>query len=224
MGITRESAKLPNGKVPACGHFCSGNHLSRTGAGISRGNHSLDMARDLGESLGESQGITPVSTGGRGGRVRRTPLAPVLGRLTRRKGKREWNYYSLSPSELSGVTSGIGIPRELNVIEPNPRITFRPHRWTDTGNQPMSTNDGVPIPRSRRRLCSYCSCTIDSNGTGVFQLANGWLENRRKGGANTIALAIRKDIYACHECIDKLRNGIPAGQMALFDPREYLDT
>lgn len=78
-------------------------------------------------------------------------------------------------------------------------------------------NDGVPIPLSRRRLCAFCLVTLDSNGTGIFQRASGWLENRKRGGANTIALPIRLDVYACNECIDKLRHNIPVGQMQLFE-------
>lgn len=76
------------------------------------------------------------------------------------------------------------------------------------------------IPLSRVRNCTYCNDSLDSNGIGVFQLGHGWLENRRKGGANTIALPIREDKYACHECIDRLRQGIPVGQMHLFDNYE----
>lgn len=82
-------------------------------------------------------------------------------------------------------------------------------------------NDGIAIPLSRRRLCTYCAVTVDSNGTGVFQLAHGWLENRKRGGANTIAVPIRDDTYACNECIDKLRHGIPVGQSRLFNPSGY---
>lgn len=85
----------------------------------------------------------------------------------------------------------------------------------------MSMNDGVPIPLSRRRNCTYCLCVIDSNGTGTFQLAHGWIEHRKRGGANTIAVPIRDDTYACGECIDKLRHGISTGQARLFEPRNY---
>lgn len=77
------------------------------------------------------------------------------------------------------------------------------------------------VPLSRRRNCTFCSVTVDSNGIGTFQLADGWLENRRKGGANTIAIVHRRDVYACHECIDRMRHGIPAGQMHLFDGFPY---
>ena len=83
----------------------------------------------------------------------------------------------------------------------------------------MEDRDSIPL--SRRRVCCYCLCTIDSNGTGVFQLAHGWLENRKRGGANAIAIPIREDTYACAECIDKLRHKIPVGQARLFEPRNY---
>lgn len=72
------------------------------------------------------------------------------------------------------------------------------------------------IPLSRLRNCVYCQCQVDSNAIGIFQLATGWLMNRRSGGANTIAMPKRQDFYACAECIDKLRHGIPVGQQSLF--------
>lgn len=72
------------------------------------------------------------------------------------------------------------------------------------------------IPLSRRRHCTYCACIVDSNAVGVYQLAHGWLENRKRGGANTIALAKRDDHYACNDCISKLKAGIPVGQQSLF--------
>lgn len=77
--------------------------------------------------------------------------------------------------------------------------------------------DNIRIPLSRRRTCSHCGTLVDSNGVGVFHLATGWIENRKKGGTNTIALPIHHDKYACHDCIDRLRHGIPVGQMMLFD-------
>lgn len=72
------------------------------------------------------------------------------------------------------------------------------------------------VPLSRLRACTYCSCQVDSNAVGVYQLASGWLQNRKQGGANTLTLPIRQDHYACGECVDKLRHGIPVGQMQLF--------
>ena len=72
------------------------------------------------------------------------------------------------------------------------------------------------IPLSRLRTCAYCSCQLDSTAVGVYQRASGWLPNRKQGGANTIAMPIRADAYACAECISKLQHGIPVGQMQLF--------
>jgi hypothetical protein len=73
------------------------------------------------------------------------------------------------------------------------------------------------VPLSRVRLCYYCSCQLDSNAVGVYQLATGWLANRKRGGANTIAIPFRRDTYACPDCIDKLKHGIPVGQMRLWE-------
>lgn len=77
------------------------------------------------------------------------------------------------------------------------------------------------VPLSRKRTCVYCSVQIDSNGQGVFQLASGWLENRKRGGANTIACPKRQDVYSCHDCIDRLRAGISVGQQRLFSVEGY---
>lgn len=76
--------------------------------------------------------------------------------------------------------------------------------------------DNVPIPLSRRRNCSFCQCMIDSNGVGTYQLVTGWSPNRKQGGTNAVSLPHRHDEYACPECIDKLRHGIPVGQLTLF--------
>jgi len=84
-------------------------------------------------------------------------------------------------------------------------------------------NDGLPIPLSRRAVCTYCATTIDMQASGVFQFAQGWLENRLRGGANTIALPKRRNQYACHECIDRMRHGVPALQARLFDAGPYDD-
>ena len=79
------------------------------------------------------------------------------------------------------------------------------------------------VPLSRQRLCTYCQCRVDSNAAGVYQLATGWLMNRRQGGTNAIALPVRQDHYACHECVDKLKHGIPVGQMQLFGIEGFTD-
>lgn len=86
-----------------------------------------------------------------------------------------------------------------------------------------SPNDGTGIPVSRRATCIYCGTFIDTNAVGVYQLATGWVENRRKGGANTIALAVRHTRFACHECIDRLRHGISPDQQSLFNIDSEID-
>jgi hypothetical protein len=71
------------------------------------------------------------------------------------------------------------------------------------------------IPSSRRRGCVFCSAIVDSNAQGVYELVEGWAMNRKQG-TNAIALKKSKNLYACSFCIDKLRQGIPIGQMTLF--------
>ena len=73
------------------------------------------------------------------------------------------------------------------------------------------------IPLSRRRTCYYCSCIMDSGALGNYQLATGWVENRKGGGSHITLTTRRADTYACHDCIDKLRHGIPTGQIRLFE-------
>lgn len=77
-------------------------------------------------------------------------------------------------------------------------------------------NDGTGIPVSRRATCTYCGIFVDTAAIGVYQLATGWLENRRRGGANTVALPNRRYKFACRECIDRLRHGINPDQGSLF--------
>ena len=82
---------------------------------------------------------------------------------------------------------------------------------------------GLGIPASRRAVCVYCSELVDTAADHTFQLAYGWVENRRGGGAHAIAKIERKGKYACHECINKLRKGISPDQGALFSIHLYDD-
>lgn len=79
----------------------------------------------------------------------------------------------------------------------------------------------MDIPLSRRRLCSFCASIVDSNGAGTYQRAVGWLPIKRfsgnKQGTNSLTLPKKLDVYACSDCITKLKAGIPTGQMSIFD-------
>jgi hypothetical protein len=77
-------------------------------------------------------------------------------------------------------------------------------------------NDGLNIPASRRTNCVYCSLTIDTAGDHVFQLAFGWVECRKGGGAHATQLMERRAKWACKPCIDLLRKGISPDQGTLF--------
>lgn len=78
-------------------------------------------------------------------------------------------------------------------------------------------NDGIPIPASRRAFCTYCGLLVDSAAVGVWQRATGWVENRRQGGSNAIALPNKDTVYACGICIDRLRHNISPDQRTLFE-------
>lgn len=83
-------------------------------------------------------------------------------------------------------------------------------------NNETPMNDGTGIPVSRRGTCAYCAILVDTAAVGTFQLCTGWVENRRKGGGNTVALPTRHLKWACGICIDKLRHGISPDQASLF--------
>ena len=71
-------------------------------------------------------------------------------------------------------------------------------------------------PLAHIRLCTYCSAQLDSRGLTTYRRVHGWAKVRRKGGINSVTLADERDIYACAECIDKLKHGLSLGQRSLF--------
>ena len=78
---------------------------------------------------------------------------------------------------------------------------------------------GEVIPLSRRTTCQFCSDIIDSNGRGTWQVVKGWCPIGRysgnQRGTNNVSLVHWVNLYACNECIGKLKHGIPAGQQEL---------
>jgi len=77
----------------------------------------------------------------------------------------------------------------------------------------------IDIPPSRLVACVYCADRLDSNALGTYQRAVGWVRVKRAGknqGVNALAMMDRKFVFACAPCIDKLKRGIPLGQMSLF--------
>lgn len=89
---------------------------------------------------------------------------------------------------------------------------YRPPDWKD---------DSMEIPVSRKRTCVYCAVFIDGNAPGTWRKATGWLPVARykhnKGGSNSLTLRTNLEEYACAECIDRLKHGIPVGQMTIFE-------
>jgi len=82
---------------------------------------------------------------------------------------------------------------------------------------------GLGIPVSRRALCVYCGELIDTAADHVFQLAYGWVENRKRGGSHATQFMERRNKYACKFCIALLRKGISPDQQSLFALNLYDD-
>lgn len=72
-------------------------------------------------------------------------------------------------------------------------------------------------PPANLAQCHYCSGDLDTREYGIFQFANGWLEQRRQGGANALVLPNRVHHYACAVCIDRLRHHISPSQMSIYE-------
>lgn len=64
------------------------------------------------------------------------------------------------------------------------------------------------------QTCAFCAAQIDCRDPRHYQRIKGWALNRNHG--NSITLGERSSTWACNECIDKLKKGIPVGQMSLF--------
>lgn len=82
-----------------------------------------------------------------------------------------------------------------------------------------ASNDGVPIPLSRRRLCRHCAAIVDGNGSDIHRMVEAWIPCARtkRSDSHTYLTARDLDIYMCADCYDKLRRGISLGQARLFD-------
>jgi len=57
---------------------------------------------------------------------------------------------------------------------------------------------------------------VETEAVGTFQAVHGFVEHRRGGGANTIALMQRDPIYACKVCVRLQRQGINVEQGVLW--------
>jgi hypothetical protein len=71
------------------------------------------------------------------------------------------------------------------------------------------------IPERFRTHCFFCDRVLDIREKGNFQKVSGWTKSRSGGGANSIALAERTNVWSCAGCIDRLTKGT-FGQALLF--------
>lgn len=65
-------------------------------------------------------------------------------------------------------------------------------------------------------VCDVCGCAVNPEQVGVWRRVTGWVQNRRSGGANHIALPQPEPGLMCNACMEyrKLRPG--ADQDSLF--------
>lgn len=74
---------------------------------------------------------------------------------------------------------------------------------------------GHVVPPSFVASCYFCVRAMDTRDLTAYQYTQGWARNKNKG--NSLTLAQREHKWACGECIDKLKHGVPVGQMGLWD-------
>lgn len=56
-------------------------------------------------------------------------------------------------------------------------------------------------------VCDICGCALRPDQPGVWRRVNGWVQNRKSGGANHIAFPEPEPGLLCNTCMDykKLR-------------------
>lgn len=80
------------------------------------------------------------------------------------------------------------------------------------------------IPLKHLRTCTFCASQIDARDVNTYHRGTAWHKNRKGGaggGANAAALIKWHEEYACTFCIHKIMDGIPLGQMSIFEAGEY---
>jgi len=70
------------------------------------------------------------------------------------------------------------------------------------------------VPIRNLTTCVYCAAQIDTRDARHYQRIKGWALNRNRG--NSVTLGVRSHQWACHDCIDKLKNGLSIGQLSLL--------
>ena len=72
------------------------------------------------------------------------------------------------------------------------------------------------IPQRFQADCEYCGMPLDIRKPGIHVFTEGWVENRRGGGAHAIRLPVRHRRFACKWCMDKQASGHSMAQASLF--------
>ena len=64
--------------------------------------------------------------------------------------------------------------------------------------------------------CQFCGDPINPRQPGVWRRVSGWVQNRKQGGANHIALPEAEIGFACNICIDIKTSKSAPPQDSLF--------
>ena len=76
------------------------------------------------------------------------------------------------------------------------------------------------VPERFLAKCAFGDHEVDTRADGVFQAIRGFTPNRSGGGAHSIALAQRENIFACPQCIERQSKGT-AKQTDLFTVQPF---
>lgn len=63
------------------------------------------------------------------------------------------------------------------------------------------------VPARFLAKCRFCQHELDTRADGVHQFVCGWTPNRSGGGAHSIALPQRDNLWAHRHCIEREARG-----------------
>lgn len=84
--------------------------------------------------------------------------------------------------------------------------------------RPLMGRSTTELPAGKYAPCFYCNAMIETMGNRTYQFGSGWFPRRKAAKGSHSATSVTYEYkFACWECIDKVKNGIPIGQMKLWE-------
>jgi hypothetical protein len=62
--------------------------------------------------------------------------------------------------------------------------------------------------RARWVPCALCKQEVDPDAFGTYELVTGWMQKRRQGGGNAVAVPLRHAKFAHADCVDRAGRGL----------------